>query len=614
MMDRRMLLALALSALVVVATQLLFPSKRPAAPVAGTQPPDSAQVSRPPGDTTAAASTAASTAAPTRAHVATAPAITQAGIPGAPAVPAETLLVSTPHAVYRFTNIGAAPITVALRDYPARAPGTSGAVTLAHDHAPLLRYVVVSGPDTLALDRTVFQGTVTYLADSTPLVTFTAAVGGTPVTIRYALSRIGYLSRVQGTIGGSALHGTAPAFLLVGLPGGLNSNESDTLDDQRHLAYSVKPAHEDASSTAFAKLDPGEEKLIPGPITWAVAKDKYFLLGILTPATGIPTFAEVHLVGGARTSKVVTQGQATVVQALAGRTNGGGGGADSATFAFDLYAGPQAWRSLRSVGGNRDFDDVNPYGGFLHPVLKPFAAAILQTIIWMRDNLKLSYGWVLIIFGVLIRFLLWPLNQRAMRSSLKMQVLQPELQAVQTRYKNDPQRLQAELMKVYREHDMSPFSAMSGCLPMLLPMPVFFTLLFVFQNTIEFRGVPFLWLHDISVKDPYYILPLLMGASAFLLSWIGLRNTPPNPQSRMMAYMFPGMMMIFLANVAAGLNLYYAVQNLAAIPQQWLIARERQKQGKPNPPSKPVLERSSGRSGSPSAPATPSPRRKRKGG
>jgi len=137
--------------------------------------------------------------------------------------------------------------------------------------------------------------------------------------------------------------------------------------------------------------------------------------------------------------------------------------------------------------------------------------------------------------------------------------------------------LQAEMMRVYREHGMSPFSPIAGCLPMLLPMPIFFTLLFVFQNTIEFRGVPFLWLHDISVKDPYYILPLIMGASAFVLSWIGLRNSPPNPQAKMMGYMFPLMMTVLLANVAAGLNLYYAVQNIAALPQQWLLARARKK-------------------------------------
>jgi len=123
-----------------------------------------------------------------------------------------------------------------------------------------------------------------------------------------------------------------------------------------------------------------------------------------------------------------------------------------------------------------------------------------------------------------------------------------------------------------------------GCLPALIPMPVLLTLIFVFQNTIEFRGVPFLWLNDMSAKDPYYIAPLLMGATTFLLSWIGMRNVPPNPQTKMMLYMLPVMMTMFLVNLAGGLNLYYVVQNLAALPQQWLIANERAK----NPP--PVVQ------------------------
>lgn len=124
---------------------------------------------------------------------------------------------------------------------------------------------------------------------------------------------------------------------------------------------------------------------------------------------------------------------------------------------------------------------------------------------------------------------------------------------------------------------MSPLSMFSGCLPMLLPMPVLFALFFVFQNTIEFRGVSFLWLHDISQKDPFYILPILMGISMYVLTWIGTRNTPPNPQTKMMGYVFPFMMTFLLGNLAAGLNLYYAVQNMAALPQQWLIANERAK-------------------------------------
>ena len=86
-----------------------------------------------------------------------------------------------------------------------------------------------------------------------------------------------------------------------------------------------------------------------------------------------------------------------------------------------------------------------------------------------------------------------------------------------------------------------------------------------------------MWMADISLKDPFYILPLIMGVSMFVLSWIGSRNTPPNPQTKMMMYLFPFMMTFLLANLAAGLNLYYAVQNLAALPQQWLIANERAK-------------------------------------
>src|SRR6476659_7965498 len=135
--------------------------------------------------------------------------------------------------------------------------------------------------------------------------------------------------------------------------------------------------------------------------------------------------------------------------------------------------------------------------------------------------------------------------------------------------------MQSEIMGVYRSHGMSPFSPLSGCLPMLLPMPVLFALFFVFRETIEFRGVPFLWLPDISQKDPYYLIPVFMGISMYLLSWIGLRNSPPNPQAKMMSYMFPVMMTFILANMASGLNLYYTAQNLAAIPQQWLLANER---------------------------------------
>jgi len=186
---------------------------------------------------------------------------------------------------------------------------------------------------------------------------------------------------------------------------------------------------------------------------------------------------------------------------------------------------------------------------------------------------------VLVIFGILIRVLIWPLNQSAMRSSIKMQRLQPQMQEIQAKYARDPEKLRTEMMKMYADHGMSPFSPVLGCLPMLIPMPVLFALYFVFQNTIEFRGVEFLWLPDLTLKDPYYITPIFMGASMLFLSWIGMRGAPQTPQTKMMGYAMPAMMTLLFLNFPSGLNLYYAVQNVVALPQQWLIARERKKAG-----------------------------------
>jgi YidC/Oxa1 family membrane protein insertase len=199
----------------------------------------------------------------------------------------------------------------------------------------------------------------------------------------------------------------------------------------------------------------------------------------------------------------------------------------------------------------------------------------MRFLLWLKAASGLNYGWVLVIFGVVLRLLMWPLNQSAMRSSIRMQRIQPELQAVQKKYASDPEAQRKAMMKLYQDHGMNPLSPLLGCLPMLLPMPVLFALYFVFQNTIEFRGVSFLWLPDLSLHDPYYITPVAMGASMFLLSWIGMRGSPPNPQAKMMMYMMPVMLTFMFLKFAAGLNLYYGVQNLVAIPQQWLLTKER---------------------------------------
>jgi YidC/Oxa1 family membrane protein insertase len=240
-----------------------------------------------------------------------------------------------------------------------------------------------------------------------------------------------------------------------------------------------------------------------------------------------------------------------------------------------VYAGPQEFKRLVAIG--RSFETSNPYGGWLQGVVQPFATMVIRLLLWMKSTLGLSYGWILVVFGVAVRIILWPLNQKAMRSSMQMQRIQPHLQEIQTKYKGDPTKLQAEMMRVYKEHGMSPFSSLSGCLPMLIPLPVFFALFFVFQNTIEFRGVSFLWFPDISLKDPFFVLPVLVAITAMALSYIGMRGMKANEQQKMMMYLMPAMMMVIFFNMASGLNLYYFVQNLASLPQQWLISQERTK-------------------------------------
>ena len=452
------------------------------------------------------------------------------------------------------SNIGAVPLSVVMNGYDNRSH-RGGKVDLVSSGVPLLGYQIV-GNNTTLVDLASVRFTGVRTGDT---VTYQTTVGAVTVVIRYAFAPDRYTARVSGTIVGA---GTATPYLLVSLPTTLPVTESDTADDRNYLAYAYLSKHEGAHNVLFRSLDPGEKTLVPGPLAWIAAKSKYFVVGVLPPK-GSPLLAEATLVGGARTSKVATTASATVVVP----TNNG-------VFAFDLYTGPQSLRQLQAQG--RDFDEVNPYGwAFLRGVMQPIAIGVTKLVLWMHERLSLSYGMVLILLGVLVRLVLWPLNQSAMRSSLKMQELQPKLQTVQTRYKDDPEKQRVEMMKVYAEHGMNPLSPLMGCLPMLLPMPVLFALFFVFRNTIEFRGVHFLWLTDLSSKDPYYLLPIIMGASMYVLSWIGMRNAPANPQAKMMSYMMPGMFVLFLARAASGLNLYYAVQNLAALPQQWLLAQER---------------------------------------
>jgi len=300
--------------------------------------------------------------------------------------------------------------------------------------------------------------------------------------------------------------------------------------------------------------------LFDGPFEWVGVKSKYFFTAALALEEGQPTFAGAIAVGGPRAGKAATRTQVTVTMPVP----------PAGTFRYQVFAGPLDYHHLSKLG--HGLDDANPYGGIFRPIIQPVSVFVLNVLLWMHERLNLAYGWVLILFGIVVRLLLWPLNQKAMESGIRMQAVAPLLKETQDKHKNDPERLQREMLRIYKEHKVNPFG---GCLPMLLPMPVLLALFFVFANTIAFRGVPFLWLPDLSRPDPFKIIPILMGLSMFGLSKVGQIGVPPNPQTKMMVYFMPLFMTVLFLNFAAGLNLYYAAQNLFSIPQQYMIAKRR---------------------------------------
>ena len=551
-MERRVILAVLLMLIVAVLPSILFPPKKTADRRTGGRP-----------DSTAGTAAAAPESAAT-------PAQPSAGAPVRPpaSTPAETVWVTSPLYRLGFTTRGGALVRAELLNYRSFAKADSGRpVQLVRAGVPLLAYRRTGGggDTTLMSDWSLTpSATRVQVGSEGATLTFTGARDGARFALEYRFLPAEYRFVVRGRMEG---FGPAGATLLLGLGDGLRSVEADSMDDFRHYAVVTKATK--TQRTDFGSVKPAERKILDGPFEWAGIKSKYFFTAALAVEENQPRFGATIVEGGLRTvsasslfgrSAVATRAAVALTLPVP----------PAGAFDYQVYVGPLEYRRLSQLG--HDLDDANPYGGFLQPIIQPVSVLVVNILIWMHDQLSLAYGWVLIIFGVLVRLLLWPLNQRAMESSIRMQAVAPLLKQIQDRYKNEPERLQREMMKLYKEHNVNPFG---GCLPMLLPMPVLFALFFVFANTIEFRGVAFLWLPDLSRPDPYYIIPIVMGLSMFVLSKVGQIGMPPNPQTKMMLYFMPAFLTLLFLNFASGLNLYYAVSNIFSIPQQYLIARRR---------------------------------------
>ncbi|MBX3652485.1 MAG: membrane protein insertase YidC [Burkholderiales bacterium] len=233
----------------------------------------------------------------------------------------------------------------------------------------------------------------------------------------------------------------------------------------------------------------------------------------------------------------------------------------TATLAMPLYAGPQEQEKLAAL--SKGLDLAVDYGW-----LTVIAAPLFWVLQWVHGWTG-NWGVAIIILTILIKLIFYPLSEASYRSMAKMRVVAPKMQRLKDQYGNDRQRMQQAMMELYKTEKINP---LGGCLPILVQIPVFIALYWVLLGSVEMRQAPFaLWIKDLSVPDPWFILPILMGATMIIQT--RLNPVPPDPVQAKVMKIMPVAFSIFFFFFPAGLVLYWLVNNILSIAQQWHINR-----------------------------------------
>lgn len=283
---------------------------------------------------------------------------------------------------------------------------------------------------------------------------------------------------------------------------------------------------------------------------WVAMQQHYFLSAWIPENqqqqnqfyTKADSTSELYLIGFLGPVLTVTQGQ-TVQQ--------------DAT----LYLGPEIQKILQGLAPG--LDRTVDYGWL-------WWVSII--IFWLMNFIHSglgNWGWAIVITTIIIKFVLYPLSATSFRSMAKMRELQPKMQKLKEKFGDDRQAMSRATMELYRKEKINP---LGGCLPMLIQIPIFIGLYYVIIESVQLRQAPFIWwIQDLAVKDPYYVLPILMGASMVLQQRLAPSSADP-AQARMMMFL-PVVFTIFFLNFPAGLTLYWLVNNCVQILQQWYVTR-----------------------------------------
>ncbi len=493
---------------------------------------------------------------------ATAPA---AGVVAAPTVAADPnardITVDTPMYTAVFNEQGGGMKSLVLKNYRTTLDQNSGPMQLVQGKQP------ADFPVVFSLDNGAGSALPMFKADKTSL---TLTQGGesssltmqatTPegVRIRRTLTFRGdsYLINVsyalENTSGRAAQ--ISPALSLASDPFSHTSQSSQYL-----FAGPAAYVNGELVETKTKKLTDGPV-VLQGKISWSGYVDNYFMAAVAPVSTNVHTVTMQGSEKQVRT--VISEGLFTL------------GNGESKSFDYGLYFGPKKLKVLESAG--YDFAGA-VYFGWFDLLAKP--------MLWLLNffhQYSGNYGMAIILLTVLIKLSFWPITQKGMKSMKNMQKLQPKIAKLRERFKDDPAKMNQEMMGLYKTYKVNP---VGGCLPMLIQIPFFFALYRVLMASIELRHAPFmLWINDLSAPDrlwigfdlPYLhgipVLTLLMGASMYLQQKMTPTTADPT-QAKIMQFL-PVVFTFMFLNFASGLVLYWFVNNLLSILQQYLINRQ----------------------------------------
>ncbi|HOW27454.1 MAG TPA: membrane protein insertase YidC [Elusimicrobiota bacterium] len=303
-------------------------------------------------------------------------------------------------------------------------------------------------------------------------------------------------------------------------------------------------------SPKLIQLKPGKQKPkeYDGPSKWWALDSQYYIVAFIEEGQNVHIISNKH---GKRIEAIKT----TYVKLPPGSAE---------VFRSRLFIGPKGYADLKKLGldleRSVDFGFFGPIGLFLLKLLYAF------------HRVTHNYGWAIILLTVCIQVLTFPLTLRSLKHGIQMRELQPQMKKLQEMYKGDPKRMNVEVMHLYKKHGMK-FMGMEGCFPVLLQIPIFFALYTTLRNAHELCGAPWIgWIRDLSIHDPYFVLPILMGIGMFLQQKMSGAALDP-AQAKMMAF-FPIILTFSFLKLPSGLVLYWVTSSVCTITTQTVLMKK----------------------------------------